>query len=65
MEVFIKADSKLDNDIQSILKAYEINLPLIQKTGNTKAELTLKIPYLEALPMSTKEISKFLIHKYS
>ena len=54
VEVFIKADSKLDNDIQSILKAYEINLPLTQKTGNTKAELTLKIPYLEALPMSTK-----------
>lgn len=36
VEVFIKADSKLDNDIQSILKAYEINLPLTQKTGNTK-----------------------------
>lgn len=59
VEVFIKADTKLDNDIQSILKAYEINLPLTQKSGNTKAELTLKIPYLKALPMTTK--GKFLV----
>lgn len=61
VEVFIKTDSKLDNDIQSILKAYEINLPLNQKTGTTKAELTLKFPYLESLPMSTKGI--FLINE--
>lgn len=53
VDVFIKADSKLDKDILDILKAYKINLPLIQKSGNTQASLLMKFPYDSKKNMST------------
>ena len=53
VDVFIKADSKLDKDILDILKAYKINLPLIQKSGNTQASLLMKFPYDSKKHMST------------
>jgi hypothetical protein len=56
VEVSIKANSKLDKDILDILKAYNINLPLVQKSGNTDAALTLIFPYEESKPMTTKGI---------
>lgn len=54
VEVSIKANSKLDKDILDILKAYEIKLPLEQKSGNTQASLTLLFPYEESKEMSAK-----------
>jgi hypothetical protein len=56
VEVNIKANSKLDKDILDILKAYNINLPLVQKSGNTDASLSLIFPYEETKPMITKGI---------
>jgi hypothetical protein len=53
VDVFIKADSKLDKDVLDILKAYKINLPLIQKSGNTQASLLMKFPYDSEKHMST------------
>ena len=55
VEVSIKANSKLDKDILDILKAYEIKLPLEQKSGNTQASLTLLFPYEESKEMRKKE----------
>jgi len=59
--VNIKANTKLDKDILGILKAYDIKLPLVQKTGNTNASLTLKIPYSLNRGMSTN--GKFIVKK--
>ena len=54
VEVNIKAESKLDKDILDILKAYKINLPLLQKSGNTQAELLLIFPYSSNKTIITK-----------
>lgn len=59
VEVHIEANSKLDTDILDILKAYKINLPLLQKSGNTNAKLTLIFPYELEKPMTTK--GEFLV----
>jgi hypothetical protein len=60
--VNIKAKkAKLDNRILNILKAYDINLPLIQKTGNTNASVKLTIPYHENKKMDVK--GKFILSK--
>lgn len=53
VDVFLKTQSMLDNDILDILKAYEIKLPLIQKSGNTQASLLMKFPYELSKEMST------------
>ncbi|PUE64553.1 DUF3971 domain-containing protein [Arcobacter lacus] len=59
VEVNIKTNSKLDDNILGILKAYEINLPIKQKSGTTNANLVLNFPYALDKPMSTK--GKFLV----
>ncbi|QKJ23381.1 AsmA family protein (DUF3971 domain) [Poseidonibacter lekithochrous] len=51
--VDIKAKSFLDKRVLEILEAYEIQLPLLQKTGLTDAHVNLKIPYLISKEMST------------
>lgn len=43
--VDLKTKSMLNKDILGILKAYDINLPLIQKSGKLDSSLVLKIPY--------------------
>ena len=53
VDVFLKTNSKLDQDILDILKAYNINIPLLQKTGNTQASLLMKFPYELSKEMST------------
>ena len=60
VEVNIKANSKLDKDILDILKAYKITLPLLQKSGNTQAELSLIFPYSSSKTMTTKGV--FLVN---
>lgn len=57
VEVNIFAKTKLDNDILNILKAYNIKLPVLQKSGNTNASLKLSIPY--ASDKSLKTYGKF------
>jgi hypothetical protein len=69
VEVNIKANTKLDNDILDILKAYDINLPLVQESGNTDASLQMIFPYEENKPMITKGIflltdANILINKF-
>jgi hypothetical protein len=54
VEVNIKANSKLDKDVLDILKAYKINLPLVQKSGNIDASLSLIFPYEASKHMTTK-----------
>ena len=53
VDVFLKTNTKLDQDILDILKAYHINIPLLQKTGNTQASLLMKFPYELSKEMST------------
>lgn len=53
VDVFLKTESMLDNDILGILKAYEITLPVVQKTGITQASLLMKFPYDASKNMST------------
>jgi len=52
--VNINANTKLDDNILKILKQYDIDLPLFQKSGKTKANVLLKIPYLENKEMITR-----------
>lgn len=59
VDVNIEAKTKLDTDVLEILKAYEIQLPILQKSGNTKAKLLLSFPYDEKKPFSTK--GEFLV----
>lgn len=70
VEVDIRTNNRLDEDILTILKAYDIKLPVLQKSGNTQAHLSLKIPYLEEKPMITKGLflvndSEILINKFA
>ena len=51
----------LDNRILDILKAYNINLPLLQKTGETNSNLKLTIPYAKNKHIDTK--GKFILSK--
>jgi hypothetical protein len=69
VEVFIKANTKLDKDILDILKAYDINLPLVQTKGNTDASLQMIFPYEASKPMITKGVfllsdADILINKF-
>lgn len=59
--VNIKTNTKLDKDVQAILKAFKINLPLTQKSGFTSANLDLKFPYDIKKSMSTN--GKFVVNK--
>lgn len=47
VDVNIQTKSKLDRDILGILKAFDINLPVLQKSGVTTAKLLLSFPYDE------------------
>ena len=69
VEVFIKANTLLDKDILDILKAYDINLPLVQTKGNTDASLQMIFPYEASKPMITKGVfllsdADILINKF-
>uniref|UniRef100_UPI0040487D4C YhdP family protein n=1 Tax=Aliarcobacter sp. TaxID=2321116 RepID=UPI0040487D4C len=59
VDVYLKTNSMLDKDILEILKAYKINLPLVQKTGNTEASLLLKFPY--SLEKKMTSYGEFLV----
>ncbi|MDU7070703.1 AsmA-like C-terminal domain-containing protein [Campylobacter ureolyticus] len=41
--VDIKTDSLVDNEVLNLLKAYNINLPILQQNGNSKTEVLLYI----------------------
>ncbi len=56
--VDLKSDSLLNNDILEILKAYNINLPLIQEKGELSSSLTLNIPYLVSKKMDVDGVFK-------
>ena len=60
--VKIKASKvKLDERVLKILKAYNINLPLVQKTGFINANVNLKIPYKANKKMDTR--GEFILGK--
>ncbi len=54
VDVNIETKTKLDSDILAILKAYDIDLPILQKSGNTNAKLLLSFPYDEKKSLTTK-----------
>jgi len=51
VHVDLKSESMLNNDILGILKAYKINLPLRQSSGELKSRVYLKVPYLASRKM--------------
>ncbi len=51
VHVDLKSESMLNDDILGILKAYDINLPLRQSSGELKSRVYLKIPYLASRKM--------------
>ncbi|WP_198306161.1 AsmA-like C-terminal domain-containing protein [Arcobacter vandammei] len=59
VDVNIETNSKLDSDILGILKAYDITLPVLQKSGTTKAKLLLSFPYDEKKDLNSK--GEFLV----
>src|SRR5574344_812945 len=54
VDVNIETKTKLDKDVLAILKAYDINLPILQKSGITDAKLLLSFPYDEKKSLNTK-----------
>lgn len=70
VDVNIETKTKLDSDILAILKAYDIDLPILQKSGNTNAKLLLSFPYDEKKSLTTKgeftiENSEILIDSFN
>lgn len=53
--ITLKTKNRLNKDILNILKAYEINLPIIQLTGATNSQLTIQI-YFKDYQLLTKGI---------
>jgi len=51
IHVNLKSNSILNNNILEILKAYGINLPIIQYDGELNSTLSLSIPYLASKKM--------------
>lgn len=52
--VNIETKTALDRDILNILKAYSIELPVLQKSGLTDAKIFLELPYDKKLTISSK-----------
>lgn len=70
VDVNIQTKAKLDKDILGILKAFDINLPILQKSGNTDAKLLLSFPYDEKKNSEAKgefilEDSEILINNFA
>jgi len=70
VDVNIQTKAKLDKDILGILKAFDINLPILQKSGNTDAKLLLSFPYDEKKNSEAKgefilENSEILINNFA
>lgn len=53
--ITLKTKNRLNKDILNILKAYEINLPIIQLTGATNSQLAIQI-YFKDYQLLTKGI---------
>jgi hypothetical protein len=53
--ITLKTKNRLNKDILDILKAYEINLPIIQLTGTTNSELAIQI-YFKDYQLLTKGV---------
>lgn len=65
VDVLIKTQEVLGKEILDILRAYDIPLPIEQLSGQTKAEVLLKIPYikpLESFGNFELKNSKFIIN---
>jgi len=54
IEIVINTTSPLDKSIHKILKAYKINLPLLQKKGVTKGMVLIKIPQFKLSKLDVK-----------
>ena len=53
--ITLKTKNRLNKDVLTILKAYEIDLPLVQQSGTTNAELAIQI-YFKNDEMITKGV---------
>ncbi|MCP4969520.1 MAG: DUF3971 domain-containing protein [Arcobacter sp.] len=58
--VDLKTKSMLNNDILEILKAYDITLPLKQKSGKANSSIIIKVPYLDSKKIDINGV--FYIH---
>ncbi|WP_281951015.1 AsmA-like C-terminal domain-containing protein [Nitrosophilus kaiyonis] len=45
IDIIIKTKTKIDNEIKSLLLAYNINLPLYQKSGETRAIVKINVDF--------------------
>jgi len=53
--ITLKTKNRLNKDILDILKAYEINLPIVQLTGSTNSQLAIQI-YFKDYQLLTKGV---------
>jgi len=67
VDVTLKAKHILDKNVLEILEAYEINLPLKQLSGETKADVHLYIPYdasMKTFGVFVSKDAKFKINEF-
>ncbi|NQY24409.1 MAG: AsmA-like C-terminal domain-containing protein [Campylobacteraceae bacterium] len=60
VKVNIKANTLLDKDILNITKAFNVNIPIIQTSGLTKADVTINVSYDAKIPIDIQGV--FEIH---
>ena len=60
VKVNIKANTLLDKDILDITKAFNVNIPIIQTSGLTKADVTINVSYDAKIPIDIQGV--FEIH---
>ena len=56
VKVNIKANTLLDKDILDITKAFNVNIPIIQTSGLTKADVTINVPYDAKIPIDIQGV---------
>lgn len=56
VKVNIKANTLLDKDILDITKAFNVNIPIIQTSGLTKADVTINVSYDAKIPIDIQGV---------
>lgn len=56
VKVNIKANTLLDKDILDITKAFNVNIPIIQTSGLTKADLNINVSYDAKIPIDIQGV---------
>jgi hypothetical protein len=66
LKLDLKVDSLYDEGIQKIIKAYKLNIPVLQKTGKAKADVSLAVVLKNARTTAKIDVdlSDALVHVY-